>query len=528
MPISLQLNLKADHKTRPIWISFHSRIIMEAFSPVAEQAQDLLLAISEPISRPRYIHEYQLTENSLFAAVSVGLEASEIIVALDKFCKTDLPSIIIDFILSSTKKYGRARLILKDNKFWLNAKQDVLEELKADQIIGKSVESEAVIVLRDTRPNVEFVAPTETDEIIDIFDEFANFDPDLFLANIEPNNRLIEYLQTPGLRAQDPEPNLSQKRKRLEPELDGHDLDLSHSIQIKKEFVESVKQRCNELSYPVVEEYDFHADHYNPPLDIDLKPVAHLRDYQQKSLSKLFSSGRARSGIIVLPCGSGKTLVGVTACCTIKKSAIVLCNSTLSVDQWAREFRQWSTIKHTQIARFSSEVKEKFEGEGILVTTYSMIAFTGKRAAEAQEMIEFIKGREWGFLLLDEVHIVPADMFKKTLGIVSSHSKLGLTATLLREDDKIAHLNWLIGPKLYEANWQDLARAGYIANVACRYSNLISEVWCTMTYPFYREYLRESGRRRQLLYIMNPRKIQACQYLIQMHENLVTVINEGR
>jgi DNA excision repair protein ERCC-3 len=79
-----------------------------------------------------------------------------------------------------------------------------------------------------------------------------------------------------------------------------------------------------------------------------------------------------------------------------------------------------------------------------------MLSFTGKRAHDAQIKIEFIKSIEWGFLLLDEVHVVPAEMFKKVLSIVPSHCKLGLTATLVREDEKIKDLNYLIGPKLFE------------------------------------------------------------------------------
>ena len=87
-----------------------------------------------------------------------------------------------------------------------------------------------------------------------------------------------------------------------------------------------------------------------------------------------------------------------------------------------------------------------------------------------------------------------------------------MTATLVREDEKIYDLNFLIGPKLYEANWMELAQKGHIANVQC------AEVWCPMTAEFYQEYLRESSRKRMLLYIMNPTKFQACQFLIHYHE----------
>lgn len=94
-----------------------------------------------------------------------------------------------------------------------------------------------------------------------------------------------------------------------------------------------------------------------------------------------------------------------------------------------------------------------------------MIAYTGKRSYDAKKVMQYIESVEWGLLILDEVHVVPANVFRKVLTNVAAHSKLGLTATLVREDEKIEDLNFLIGPKLYEANWQDLARQGHIANV---------------------------------------------------------------
>lgn len=159
-----------------------------------------------------------------------------------------------------------------------------------------------------------------------------------------------------------------------------------------------------------------------------------------------------------------------------------------------------------------------------------------------------LMNREWGLLLLDEVHVVPAQMFRRVLGIVKAHCKLGLTATLVREDQLITDLNFLIGrslsnnsesyrwvvsiplfcmflqlpspppmtgPKLYEANWLDLTRHGHIANVQC------AEVWCPMTQEFLREYLKKerTAGQRQLLFVMNPNKLRACQYLVQYHES---------
>ena len=182
--------------------------------------------------------------------------------------------------------------------------------------------------------------------------------------------------------------------------------------------------------------------------------------------------------------------------------------------QWKQQFLQFSNISERQICAFTQSEKEMFTGPaGIVVSTYSMIAYTGKRAHDAEKMMQFLRSREWGFLLLDEVHVVPADMFRKCVNGFQVHAKLGLTATLVREDSKIGDLEYLIGPKLYEANWMDLAKNGHIATVQC------AEVWCPMTPEFYREYLRNRSRKRILLHAMNPNKIQAAQFLINYHES---------
>jgi DNA excision repair protein ERCC-3 len=98
-------------------------------------------------------------------------------------------------------------------------------------------------------------------------------------------------------------------------------------LEIKQDQIEYLQKRCQELDYPLLAEYDFKNDTNIPNIDIHLKPNAVLRPYQEKSLRKMFGNGRARSGIIVLPCGAGKTLVGVTSVCTINKRTIILCNS---------------------------------------------------------------------------------------------------------------------------------------------------------------------------------------------------------
>ncbi|KAJ2014512.1 DNA repair helicase RAD25, partial [Coemansia sp. S85] len=504
------LRLKPDHESRPLWICPHSgHIILEAFSPIAEQAIDFLIAISEPISRPTHIHEYKLTPPSLYAAVSVGLDTNDIIEVLDRLSKVPVPKDVIEAINQCTRSYGKVKLVLKHNRYYVESSHpDILQHLLRDPIIaqarvmpdegvGGTVSKEGIIMQKSSQMGDLSVGglPKKPAE-----PPGAAGDAGKQAASSKPSGDVGDFGALVNLDKDDEE--------------DDDVENIVHAFEISNTSVENVRKRCNEIDYPMLEEYDFRNDTINPNLDIDLKPATTIRPYQEKSLSKMFGNGRARSGIIVLPCGAGKTLVGITAACTIKKSILCLCTSSVSVMQWKQQFLQWSTIKEEQIAVFTSDQKVRFQGEaGLVISTFTMVANTRKRSHEAQRMMDFLNEREWGMLLLDEVHVVPAAMFRRVVTNIAAHSKLGLTATLVREDDKIDDLNFLIGPKLYEANWMDLANKGHIATVQC------AEVWCTMTPEFYKAYLEEASRKRILIYVMNPNKFRACQYLINFHKS---------
>ncbi|KYK60064.1 DNA repair helicase RAD25 [Drechmeria coniospora] len=494
------LDLKKDHPNRPLWIDPQKgRIILESFNPLAEQAQDFLITIAEPLSRPTFMHEYALTTHSLYAAVSVGLSPGDIINTLERFLKTPLPDEIRDFINSCTQSYGKVKLVLKNTKYYVESPDpNMLQMLLKNPKIGP-------LRVQGTEEITTSAAPKLGGLVIPGTKNAAGVKQatDLQASSAEQGSN--------GAPAPDGEELLINVNE----EDDDEDQDVTHSFEIADKDVETVQKECLNLGYPVLEEYDFRRDEANASLEIDLKPGTQIRPYQEKSLSKMFGNGRAKSGLIVLPCGAGKTLVGITAACTIKKGVIVLCTSSMSVVQWRQEFLKWSNINPDDIVAFTSDSKGSvFTGStGIIVTTYSMVTQSRARSYDADKMMKFLTGREWGLMLLDEVHVVPANIFRKVTSSIKTHSKLGLTATLLREDDKISDLNFLIGPKLFEANWMELSKQGHIARVQC------AEVWCPMPTEFYDEYLRAPSRKKNLLYIMNPRKFQACQYLINYHES---------
>uniref|UniRef100_A0A8K9ULA7 General transcription and DNA repair factor IIH helicase/translocase subunit XPB n=1 Tax=Oncorhynchus mykiss TaxID=8022 RepID=A0A8K9ULA7_ONCMY len=494
----LQMLLKNDHGSRPLWVAPDGHIFLEAFSPVYKYAQDFLVAIAEPVCRPVHVHEYKLTAYSLYAAVSVGLQTSDIVEYLQKLSKTSVPDGIVQFIKLCTVSYGKVKLVLKHNRYFVeSAFPEVIQRLLQDSVI------------RDCRLRTAEGTDTE------LITEVVHSKSAVRTANTHTHTHT--HTHTPGA-TQVPE-DIFSYYEQMDKEEEEEEETQTVSFEIRQEMIEELQKRCINMEYPLLAEYDFRNDTVNPDINMDLKATAVLRPYQEKSLRKMFGNGRARSGVIVLPCGAGKSLVGVTAACTVRKRCLVLGNSSVSVEQWKAQFKMWSTIDDSQICRFTSDAKDKPIGCSVAISTYSMLGHTTKRSWEAERVMEWMRSQEWGLIILDEVHTIPgesiwghAKMFRRVLTIVQAHCKLGLTATLVREDDKIVDLNFLIGPKLFEANWMELQNNGYIAKVQC------AEVWCPMSPEFYREYVAIKTKRRILLYTMNPNKFRACQFLIKFHE----------
>jgi len=216
---------------------------------------------------------------------------------------------------------------------------------------------------------------------------------------------------------------------------------------------------------------------------------------------------------LVLPCGAGKTLIGINVIAALKKPCIIFCQSILAVTQWREQLVRWTTIPEGGVSRFSSShTMEWNPGAEILISTYGMFSAQKNRSAEATTMMTRIKEREWGLMVLDEVHLVPAKIFRKVTNQIRSHTKLGLTATMVREDDLIQDLPCLVGPKLFELDIFTLRMHNFIAPVDC------IELHCPMTDVFARAYLAaKSSEEEKLLYSTNPNKTRVVFSLMQYH-----------
>ncbi|KAI9246134.1 P-loop containing nucleoside triphosphate hydrolase protein [Sporodiniella umbellata] len=260
-------------------------------------------------------------------------------------------------------------------------------------------------------------------------------------------------------------------------------------------------------------------------LNMSIKSDIEVRPYQQEAVDAIVDRTQtpaiARSGIIVLPCGAGKTLTSILVASAIKKPVLVVCSTIIAAEQFSKEFLRFTDLMASKTGMFAGAKKWPYNGpSGVLFTTYTMLVDSKNRSIDSKRMSTFINKTEWGIVILDEVHCVPANNFAKAIAKIKTKVRLGLTATMLREDEKIGDLETLVGPTWYHAKWKELADKGYIAKVIC------TQVESEMT-PLTKSahdsiqtgnVLGKGHHLRSLLAILHPKKIQMCQRLVQYHE----------
>jgi DNA excision repair protein ERCC-3 len=216
-----------------------------------------------------------------------------------------------------------------------------------------------------------------------------------------------------------------------------------------------LKQELLKLGWPAEDNAGFTP---GTPFEINLNQSGWvLRDYQKLAVDKFEQGG---SGVVVLPCGAGKTLVGAAAMAEVKTNTLILVTNTVSARQWRDELIARTDIKQEDIAEYSGSVKELAP---VTIATYQIL--TTKRKGEFAHLA-LLNARDWGLIVYDEVHLLPAPIFKMTADL-QARRRLGLTATLVREDGRESDVFSLIGPKRFDAPWKDIEAQGYIAPAAC-------------------------------------------------------------
>lgn len=281
-----------------------------------------------------------------------------------------------------------------------------------------------------------------------------------------------------------------------------------------------MKQELLRLGYPVIDAAGYRSGEM---LSISLRDITQLgaafklREYQMQAVGRFFEDTQTGggSGVIVLPCGAGKTVVGIGVLARLQCATLILTSNLTSVNQWKSELLDKTTVDGETIGEYSSKRKQV---RPITIATYNMMTTnamsvsneSGTINVEEQDYrhLQLFRERDWGLIIYDEVHMLPAPVFRMTADLQATR-RLGLTATLVREDGRERDVFSLIGPKRYELPWKLLEKSGDIAALHCE----------EVRVPMYDEHAYWMGntRARARLAAENPNKTAVVRELLSRH-----------
>ena len=446
-------------KTKPIVVQGDGTIFLEVDSDPNRSCRDKIGRFAELIKSPEHIHTYKVTPLAVWNAASTGIALNDMLDTLLSNSKYEVPDNIVRNIQDWYRRYGKVKLVKTP------------------------------------------------------IDRNTGIDPNYIYLISEDRSALLEIAG----------------RKTIQGFLDGWVG--NNSIRVRAIYRGRLKQALIKVSYPVEDLVGFQP---GDPLLFSLAQKTRsgqefsLRSYQKEAVHAFMAGGDgSRSGVIVLPSGAGKTVVGMGAMEKIGENTLIITTGTVAVRQWIREIGDKSTIDSLIVGEYTGESKEI---QPITVTTYQILTHSTVKPSgmledtndpEKTEIssneditkiyphLNVFMARNWGLIIYDEVHLLPAPVFRITSEI-QAKKRLGLTATLVREDGKEDDVFSLIGPKKFDAPWKDLESEGWIATAFC------SEVRVVFPNEQYRmDYAVAPQRLKYRIAAENPTKIDVLKSIIQ-------------
>ena len=268
-----------------------------------------------------------------------------------------------------------------------------------------------------------------------------------------------------------------------------------------------IKVELIKMGFPVDDRIPLNKGEH---VDMNLISTFTARDYQETAVNSFLGSGERGTGFgtIVLPCGSGKTIVGLLAMVRLKTRTLILCPNVQSVHQWMREIAEKTDIPEDMVGEYSGDSKEI---KPITVSTYQILTYR-KPGCEDYLHFSLLRDGKWGFIIYDEVHMLPAPVFRITAELQSIY-RLGLTATLIREDGREDEVFSLVGPKRFDTPWSELAERGYIAQAYCH------EIRVALDEDDEIKYALASKREKYRIASVNKRKLNIIEDLVKKHSD---------
>lgn len=447
---------------------------MDIHDPEANEARFALIPFAELEKSPEHLHTYRLTPLSLWNAAGVGLSADSIMKTLTGFSRFKVPDSILVWMKETMGRYGKIKLLP------LEKPQEEKNGIENKTDIEESGENQADGIKHET-PYAEFLRLKPENALI--------------FKELKSSKILLKYL------IEDP--------------------DEENSFLISLLNRGTVKQALLKQGWPVQDEVPLRD---GEPLDISLKEKTssgaefEIRDYQRDAASSFVGDKSAGTGFgtIVLPCGSGKTIVGMLTMSLLKTSTLILTPNVAAVYQWRRELLDKTNIKDEDIGLYTGEVKEI---RPVTIATYQVLTWRPNTDA-AFPHFKIFRERAWGLIIYDEVHLLPAPVFRITAELQVIR-RLGLTATLVREDGCEGDVFSLVGPKRFDVPWKDLEQKGWIAKAYC------TEIRVNIAPSKEIEYAVGTTREKHRIASENPAKLEIVKKLLTKHkENQILIIGQ--
>jgi DNA excision repair protein ERCC-3 len=435
--------------TNPLIVQGDRSVLVEVDNPKYAAARDALAPFAELQKSPEHIHTYRLTPLSLWNAAATGMSAEEMVAVLRRFSKFPLPTALPADITEEVARYGRVRL----ERYPLSPTP--LPQGGVGDKLRLVCEDKPLLEELARQPKVRSYLGQRLDAVS-------------FL--IEPGHRGV------------------------------------------------LKQALIAVGYPAE---DLAGYTEGSPLPTQLRTLSrqglpfHVRDYQRDAADIFYAGGDVRggSGVIVLPCGAGKTIVGLAAMALMQRWTLILTTSITAVKQWRREILDKTDLRDDQVAEYTGESKEIGP---VTVATYQILTYRPDRK-EDYPHFKLFDERDWGLIIYDEVHLLPAPVFRVTANI-QARRRLGLTATLIREDGREEDVFSLIGPKKYDVPWRELESRGWIAEATC------TEVRVALPEPLRMEYAVAEWRQKYRIASENPAKEEVVAHLLEVNRGKQVLI----
>jgi DNA excision repair protein ERCC-3 len=441
---------------------------MDVHAEGAEAARSAIMPFAELEKSPEHIHTYQITPLSLWNAASAGLSPQDIQRVLEEYSRYPVPKSILEGFADTMARYGKIKLVASSPSC-----------PQADSQMGP-------VPSANTEITADTTVPSQSDTL------FLICESEPIRAEVAAARSLAKYLIPDG-----------------------------PAFRLKLVDRGTVKRELIKLGWPV---QDLAPLAVGEPLELGFrtitgggKPFA-PRDYQIEAARSVVGDGGPGTGfgVVVLPCGSGKTVVGMTVMTMLKTNTLILTTNVAAVHQWIDELLDKTDLQPEQIAEYTGDEKSVAP---VTVATYQILTWRPNKDADFPHF-KLFRERAWGLIIYDEVHMLPAPVFRVTAELQAVR-RLGLTATLVREDGAEDAVFSLVGPKRYDVPWKDLEAKGWIAEALC------TEIRLDLPESLNIPYAVANQRSKYRIASENPLKIAVVQQLIENHpDDRILVIGQ--